>query len=73
MSFSLSHIRSESKSALFAHHPEFKIIRRKMHRRPKKHRLSDINRNNVNLGKCITKIPDAPAEYILMSAEGNYV
>ena len=39
-----------------------------MHNRPKKHRLSDINRNNVNLHKCITKVENAPAEYTLVSA-----
>eukprot|EP00595_Chromulina_sp_UTEXLB2642_P002681 CAMPEP_0196764258 /NCGR_PEP_ID=MMETSP1095-20130614/5767_1 /TAXON_ID=96789 ORGANISM="Chromulina nebulosa, Strain UTEXLB2642" /NCGR_SAMPLE_ID=MMETSP1095 /ASSEMBLY_ACC=CAM_ASM_000446 /LENGTH=98 /DNA_ID=CAMNT_0042119397 /DNA_START=170 /DNA_END=466 /DNA_ORIENTATION=+ len=40
-----------------------------MDRRPKKHRLSDINRNNVNLNKCITKVENAPSEYTLVSAE----
>ena len=41
---------------------------KKMHNRPKKHRPSDIDRNNVNLDKCITKVADAPAEYTLMAA-----
>jgi hypothetical protein len=56
---------------LFAHHPEKKIIRKKMDRRPIKHRLSDINRKNVNLDKCITKIENAPADYTIISAEGQ--
>jgi hypothetical protein len=41
---------------------------KKMHNRPKKHRLSDINRNNQNLGKCITKVEGAPAEYTIIAA-----
>ncbi len=60
-----------SSTALFAHHPQMKIIKKKMHRRPKKKRLSDINRNNVNFGKCINKWPNAPPEYTLRTAEGN--
>ena len=59
----------ESESKLFAHHPEKKIIKKKMHNRPKKHRLSDINRSNQNFGKCITKVANAPAEYTIISAE----
>ena len=43
-----------------------------MHRRPKKSRPSDINRNNVNDGKCITKVDNAPAEYTLMT-EDDYM
>ena|ERR1711871_851788 len=42
-----------------------------MSRRPKKSRPSDINRNNSNEGKCITKIVDAPAEYTMIS-ENEY-
>ena len=42
-----------------------------MHKRPKKHRLSDINRNNSNLNKCITKIEGAPSDYTIISAEGK--
>lgn len=42
-----------------------------MDRRPKKHRASDITRNNVNFGKCITKVENAPAEYTIISAEGK--
>lgn len=42
-----------------------------MDRRPKKHRLSDVNRNNVNMNKCITKVVDAPTEYSILSAEGT--
>lgn len=60
-----------SSSRLYAHHPEKKIIKKMMKNRPKKHRLSDINRRNVNLGKCITKIENAPSEYTLISAEGG--
>lgn len=40
-----------------------------MDTRPIKHRLSDINRRNVNLDKCITKVENAPAEYTVMSAD----
>eukprot|EP01035_Chromulina_nebulosa_P053194 gene53194-72661_t len=58
-----------SSTSLFAHHPQKKIIKRKMDRRPKKHRLSDINRTNSNLGKCITKVLNAPPEYTIISAE----
>ena len=41
------------------------------HYRPKKRRLSDINRKNVNLHKCITKVENAPSEYTMISADGN--
>jgi hypothetical protein len=58
-----------SSTALFAHHPQKKIIKKKQDQRPKKHRLSDINRSNVNLNKCITKVINAPSEYTLISAE----
>eukprot|EP01031_Cornospumella_fuschlensis_P027833 gene27833-33614_t len=61
--------RQIESTPLFAHHPQMKIIRKKMHRRPKKHRLSDINRNNRNLNKCITKVENAPPEYTIVSAE----
>ena len=62
--------RADFSTALYAHHPQKKIIKKKMDRRPKKHRISDINRNNVNLNKCITKVPNAPSEYTIISAEG---
>jgi len=39
-----------------AHHPEKKIIKKIVDRRPKKHRISDIERSNQNLGKCISKV-----------------
>jgi len=45
-----------------------KIIKKKMHNRPKKLRLSDVNRSNQNLDKCITKVADAPAEYTILAA-----
>ena len=61
----------ESQTALNAHHVQKKIIKRKQDRRPLKSRLSDINRNNVNLNKCITKVEGAPAEYTLVSAAGT--
>jgi hypothetical protein len=54
---------------LFAHHVEKKIIMKKMHNRPKKHRPSDINRSNVNFGKCITKLENSPADYTIISAD----
>jgi len=53
---------------LFAHHVQKKIIKKKQDTRPIKHRLSDINRNNVNLNKCITKVENAPADYTIMTA-----
>lgn len=40
-----------------------------MDRRPIKHRLSDINRKNVNLNKCITKLAGAPEQYEVVTAE----
>jgi dephospho-CoA kinase len=55
---------------LQAHHVNKKITKRMMDRRPKKSRPSDINRNNVNLNKCITKIQGASSEYTLISGEG---
>lgn len=58
-----------SPSRLFAHHPQKKIIKKKQDQRPKKHRLSDINRSNVNFGKCITKLENAPADYTIVAAE----
>ena len=57
-----------SPSRLLAHHPQKKIIKRKQDRRPKKHRLSDINRSNINFGKCITKLENAPADYTIVPA-----
>ena len=59
---------AESSTALFAHHVQKKIIKKKMHNRPKKLRLSDVNRSNINLDKCITKVAGAPAEYTLLAA-----
>ena len=43
-----------------------------MARRPKKSRPSDINRNNQNMDKCITKVENAPSEYTLMT-EDDYM
>ena len=43
-----------------------------MSRRPKKHRLSDINRNNVNADKCITKVANAPSEFTMVG-ESDYM
>jgi hypothetical protein len=60
-----------SRTSLFAHHVNAKVTKKMMKNRPKKHRLSDINRKNVNMHKCITKVENAPAEYTLMSAEGK--
>jgi len=59
----------ESSTTLFAHHPQKKITKKMQHYRPKKHRLSDINRKNVNLHKCITKVDNAPSEYTMISAD----
>jgi hypothetical protein len=42
-----------------------KAIKKVMHRRPKKKRPSDINRNNVNLNVCITKYPFKHPDYDL--------
>ena len=58
---------------MFAHHPEKKIIKKIVDRRPKKHRLSDINRKNINADLCITKIPNAPADYTIITAAGKYM
>ena len=58
-------------TTLFAHHPQKKIIKKKMDRRPKKHRPSDIHRNNVNFNKCITKIPGAPTDYTIVAEQGK--
>lgn len=65
---SISASSSTSISKLLAHHPQKKIIKKKQDKRPKKHRLSDINRSNINLDKCITKVENAPAEYTLITA-----
>lgn len=59
----------ESETKLFAHHVQKKIIKKKQDRRPKKHRLSDINRNNANMDKCITKLEGVPSEYTIISAD----
>jgi hypothetical protein len=67
--FMVSRTTTGSSTALNAHHVNKKITKRMMDRRPKKSRPSDINRNNVNEGKCITKMENAPAEYTLMSEE----
>lgn len=40
--------------------------------RPIKHRLSDINRKNINLNKCITKVENAPPDYTIITAEGEF-
>jgi hypothetical protein len=42
-----------------------------MDRRPIKHRLSDINRKNVNKDICITKVANAPSDYQIITAEGT--
>jgi hypothetical protein len=42
-----------------------------MHKRPIKHRPSDINRRNINLDKCITKVEGAPSDYTIVSAAGK--
>ena len=55
---------------LFAHHVNKKITKRMMDRRPKKSRPSDINRNNQNHGKCITKMDLGP-DYTLLPAAGR--
>ena len=68
---SLSTAIVASEHALFAHHVNDKVVKRKMSRRPRKSRASDINRRNVNMDKCITKVEDAPAEYTMVSA-GDY-
>jgi hypothetical protein len=57
-------------TTLFAHHVNKKITKRMMDRRPKKSRPSDIFRNNVNLNKCISKVPNAPDDYALLTPEG---
>jgi hypothetical protein len=62
---------AESETKLNAHHVQKKIVKLKMDKRPIKHRLSDINRRNVNLNKCITKVVGAPADYTIVSAEGK--
>ena len=61
---------TDSATALFAHHVQKKIVKRKQDKRPIKSRLSDINRKNVNMNKCITKVENAPADYSIISAEG---
>ena len=58
-----------SQTALFSHHAQKKIVKKKMDRRPKKKRLSDIGRTTVNTGKCITKIADLPPEYLFLKPE----
>jgi hypothetical protein len=55
---------------LFAHHPQKKAIKKIMHRRPKKHRPSDINRRNVNLNKSLHNFPGAPPDYTILTPEG---
>jgi len=57
-------------TTLFAHHVNKKITKRMMDRRPKKSRPSDINRNNQNHGKCITKMDLGP-DYTLLPAAGR--
>ena len=64
---------ADSETKLNAHHVQKKIVKLKMDKRPIKHRLSDINRKNVNLNKCITKVVGAPADYTIVSAEGTYL
>jgi len=59
----------ESSTSLNAHHVQKKVTKKMQHYRPKKHRLSDINRKNVNLHKCITKVEGAPSEYTMISAD----
>mmetsp|Transcript_8674 Transcript_8674/g.8610 ORF Transcript_8674/g.8610 Transcript_8674/m.8610 type:complete len:148 (+) Transcript_8674:49-492(+) len=58
----------ESETKLEAHHVQKKIVKLKIHTRPMKHRPSDINRRNVNLDKCITKVEGAPSDYTIVSA-----
>lgn len=62
----------KSPSALLAHHVNKKITKRMMDRRPKKTRPSDIHRNNVNFGKCITKVVGAPPDYTIVAEKGEF-
>jgi hypothetical protein len=61
-----------SQTRIFAHHPQKKIIKKKQDRRPKKHRLSDVTRRNVNLNKCISKFQAEIPEYSIIASEGNF-
>ena len=56
---------------LFAHHVQKKIIQKIMDRRPKKRRLSDKVRRNVNLNKCITKFDVDLPDYSVVLEEGT--
>ncbi len=45
-----------------------------MHKRPKKHRPSDINRNNVNLNIALEQLPESQAipDYTIVSYERKF-
>jgi hypothetical protein len=60
-------------SALFAHHPQKKAIKKIMDKRPKKKRLSDIGRTTVNTGKCLSVFPGIPPEYRILNAESMLI
>lgn len=68
----LLHLLGRPSTSLFAHHVNKKITKKMMYNRPKKHRQSDIHRNNVNFGKCITKIENAPSDFIVVSEDGEF-
>lgn len=61
--------RRRTVSSLFAHHPQKKIIKRKMDERPKKKRPSDIHRNNANLNKGIHDFDRETPEYTIVKPE----
>ena len=58
-------------SRLYSHHPQKKIIKKIMDRRPKKSRPSDINRNNVNLNVQFAQLEEYKAipDYTVVSYE----
>lgn len=58
-----------TRTAIFAHHPKKKMIKKIMDKRPKKKRLSDIGRTTVNTGKCLTKMTDLPPEFTIIRDE----
>ena len=57
---------------LFAHHVQKKTVQKIMDRRPKKKRLSDKVRRNVNLNKCITKFDANLEDYSVVPEEGKF-
>jgi hypothetical protein len=69
------HVSFIESTRLYSNRPQMKVIKNVMHKRPKKHRHSDIHRRNLNKNVCITKIPEwfLIPDYTIESEESKHL